>query len=201
MKRKSGFGWSELIVGILLTALGIVTFVQPEGTLTGAVVIYGVIVIVMGIEDIVVYTRLSRFTGFGPMLSLISGILSVMCGIMLVANPNLGKWALTILLPVWFIAHCISGLTSDRKFLLLLFLPGFEYSRPDSRLFDDFQPGAVLCDDPRDQLYDRRLSDSLRNREYHRCICAEEYRMVGSKAGQTEDRRQAYVYGRDLSDA
>ena len=153
MKRKSGFGWSELIVGILLTALGIVTFVQPEGTLTGAVVIYGVIVIVMGIEDIVVYTRLSRFTGFGPMLS------------------------------------------------LLLFLPGFEYSRPDSRLFDDFQPGAVLCDDPRDQLYDRRLSDSLRNREYHRCICAEEYRMVGSKAGQTEDRRQAYVYGRDLSDA
>ena len=86
MKRKSGFGWSELIVGILLTALGIVTFVQPEGTLTGAVVIYGVIVIVMGIEDIVVYTRLSRFTGFGPMLSLISGILSVMCGIMLVAN-------------------------------------------------------------------------------------------------------------------
>ena len=164
MKRKSGFGWSELIVGILLTALGIVTFVQPEGTLTGAVVIYGVIVIVMGIEDIVVYTRLSRFTGFGPMLSLISGILSV-------------------------------------KFLLLLFLSGFEYSRPDSRLFDDFQPGAVLCDDPRDQLYDRRLSDSLRNREYHRCICAEEYRMVGSKAGQTEDRRQAYVYGRDLSDA
>ena len=111
MKRKSGFGWSELIVGILLTALGIVTFVQPEGTLTGAVVIYGVIVIVMGIEDIVVYTRLSRFTGFGPMLSLISGILSVMCGIMLVANPNLGKWALTILLPVWFIAHCISRLT------------------------------------------------------------------------------------------
>ena len=119
MKRKSGFGWSELIVGILLTALGIVTFVQPEGTLTGAVVIYGVIVIVMGIEDIVVYTRLSRFTGFGPMLSLISGILSVMCGIMLVANPNLGKWALTILLPVWFIAHCISGLTHTKLIRLI----------------------------------------------------------------------------------
>ena len=45
------------------------------------------------------------------MLSLISGILSVMCGIMLLANPNVGKWALIILLPVWFIAHCISGLT------------------------------------------------------------------------------------------
>ena len=30
MKRKSGFGWSELIVGILLTALGIVTFAIRE---------------------------------------------------------------------------------------------------------------------------------------------------------------------------
>ena len=119
MKRKTGFGWSELIVGILLTALGIVTFVRPEGTLTGAVVVYGVIVIVMGIEDIVVYARLSRFTGFGPMLSLISGILSVMCGVMLIANPNLGKWALTILLPVWFIAHCISGLTHTNLIRLI----------------------------------------------------------------------------------
>ena len=119
MKRKTGFGWSELIVGILLTALGIVTFVRPEGTLTGAVVVYGVIVIVMGIEDIVVYVRLSRFTGFGPMLSLISGILSLMCGVMLIANPNLGKWALTILLPVWFIAHCISGLTHTNLIRLI----------------------------------------------------------------------------------
>lgn len=111
MKKRTDFGWNELIVGLLLIILGIFTFVRPESTLTGAVVIYGIIAIVMGIEDIVVYVRLARFTGFGPMLSLISGILSVMCGIMLLANPNVGKWALTILLPIWFIAHCISGLT------------------------------------------------------------------------------------------
>lgn len=111
MKKRTDFGWNELIIGLLLIILGIFTFVRPESTLTGAVVIYGIIAIVMGIEDIVVYVRLARFTGFGPMLSLISGILSVMCGIMLLANPNVGKWALTILLPIWFIAHCISGLT------------------------------------------------------------------------------------------
>ena len=33
-----------------------------------------------------------------------------MCGVMLIANPNIGKWALTVLLPLWFIAHCIAGL-------------------------------------------------------------------------------------------
>ena len=90
MKRKTGFGWSELIVGLLLILLGIFTFIRPESMLTGAVVIYGVIVIVMGVEDLVVYARLSRFTGFGPTLSLVSGIMSVMCGVMLIANPNVG---------------------------------------------------------------------------------------------------------------
>lgn len=106
MKRKNGFGWSELIVGVLLILLGIFAFTAGKHADLGAVVIYGVIAIVMGIEDLVVYARLSRFIGFGPMLSLISGILSVMCGVMLIANPNVGKWALTILLPIWFIAHC-----------------------------------------------------------------------------------------------
>lgn len=119
MKRKNGFGWSELIVGLLLILLGIFAFIRPESMLTGAVVIYGVIAIIMGIEDLVVYARLSRFTGFGPMLSLISGILSVMCGVMLIANPNVGKWALTILLPIWFIAHCISELTRTNLIRLI----------------------------------------------------------------------------------
>ena len=129
MKRKNGFGWSELIVGVLLILLGIFAFIRPENQryialaiesmLTGAVVIYGVIAIVMGIEDLVVYARLSRFIGFGPMLSLISGILSVMCGVMLIANPNVGKWALTILLPIWFIAHCISELTRTNLIRLI----------------------------------------------------------------------------------
>ena len=127
MKRKNGFGWSELIVGVLLILLGIFAFIRPESMLTGAVVIYGVIAIVMGIEDLVVYARLSRFIGFGPMLSLISGILSVMCGVMLIANPNVGKWALTILLPISF----------DWKSVLLLFLTDSEHSRACARICDD----------------------------------------------------------------
>ncbi len=126
MNRKHRFGWSELIVGLLLILLGIYTFVRPERMLTGAVILYGVIAVVLGIEDIVVYARLSRFTGFGPMLSLVSGILSVMCGVMLLGNPNIGKWALTILLPVWFIAHCISGLTHT-SFIRLIGNPLYFY--------------------------------------------------------------------------
>ena len=111
LKVNNRVRWTISLICILLILLGVFTFARPESMLTGAVVIYGIIAIALGIEDIVVYVRLSRFTGFGPMLSLIAGILSVMCGIMLLANPNVGKWALTILMPIWFIAHCVSGLT------------------------------------------------------------------------------------------
>lgn len=119
MRKRTGFGWSELLVGVLLIALGVFTFARPESMLTGAVVIYGILAILMGVEDIVVYARLARFTGFGPTLSLVTGILSVMCGVMLIANPNVGKWALTVLLPIWFVAHCIAELTRTNLIRLI----------------------------------------------------------------------------------
>lgn len=111
MKRRSGFGWLELILGILLILLGIFTLASPDLALTGLVVVYGIIAIVMGIADIVLYVRLERYIGFGPVVSLISGILSVMSGFMLLVYPNAGKWVLSLLFPIWFIAHCISRLS------------------------------------------------------------------------------------------
>lgn len=111
MKRRSEFGWTELVVGILLILLGIFTFIRPSSMLTGIVVIYGIIAVITGIEDIMTYVKVEKYTGFGPTISLISGILSVMCGIMLLIYPNAGKWILSLLFPLWFIAHCISRLS------------------------------------------------------------------------------------------
>lgn len=39
MKRRSGFGWMELIIGIALAVLGIFTFVYPDNAVTTLVVI------------------------------------------------------------------------------------------------------------------------------------------------------------------
>ncbi len=108
MKRP--MNWGELAAGLVMILLGIFAFVSPESMLTGVVVLYGIFAIVMGVMDFVIYARMSHFAGFGPVLSLISGIFSVMCGVMLLANPNVGKLALTILLPLWFISHCVSKL-------------------------------------------------------------------------------------------
>lgn len=50
MRRRSGYGWFELIIGILLVILGIFTFIRPENTLTGIVIVYGLIAVITGIS-------------------------------------------------------------------------------------------------------------------------------------------------------
>lgn len=111
MRRRSGFGWLELIIGVVLIGLGILTFVKPDLALTSMVFAYGIAAVVMGIADLILCIQVERYTGFGPILALISGILSVMSGIMLVVYPSAGILVLTVLFPIWFIAHCISRLS------------------------------------------------------------------------------------------
>lgn len=110
MKRRSGFGWMELAIGIVLLVLGVLTFSWPELALTSLVFAYGIAAVVMGVADIILYIQVERYTGFGPMLALVSGILSVMSGVMLMVYPRTGVLVLTILFPIWFIAHCVSRL-------------------------------------------------------------------------------------------
>ena len=110
MRRRSGFGWLELVVGMVLIALGIWGFADPGRALTGLAVAFGLAAVAMGVADILLYIQVERFIGLGPELSLAAGILSVMSGIMLLAYPKAGVLALTLLFPIWFIAHCISRL-------------------------------------------------------------------------------------------
>ncbi|MDD6105902.1 MAG: DUF308 domain-containing protein, partial [Ruminococcus sp.] len=75
MKRQSDIGWFELIMGLILIILGIVIMRQPVGVLTWIVILCGVIAVISGIGDIVLYVKMERFTGFGPVVSLVTGIL------------------------------------------------------------------------------------------------------------------------------
>lgn len=111
MRRRSGLDWFELIVGILLVIFGIYTWIYPDRSLDWIIRFYGAFAVIMGILDIVFYIRTERFVGFGPIISLVSGILSIMAGVMLLVHPGAGKWVMVLLLPTWFIAHCVSRLS------------------------------------------------------------------------------------------
>lgn len=111
MNRRTDIGWTELIFGLVLIVFGVIMLRQPAGVLTWLVVICGIIAIFTGIGDIILYVKMERFTGFGPVISLVTGILSVMAGFMLLVYPGAGTWALAMVLPIWIIAHCISRLS------------------------------------------------------------------------------------------
>lgn len=111
MRNRSRFGWIELIEGILLIILGIFSFVRPESMLSGFVMFFGFIALCVGILDIVFYVRTEEHMGFAPTISLISGSLSVLAGLMLLVYPGAVKWAFALFFPMWFIAHCISRLS------------------------------------------------------------------------------------------
>ena len=111
MNRKSDIGWFELVMGIILIILGIVIMRQPIDVINWIVILCGILAILTGSADIVLYVKVEHFIGFGPFVSLMSGILTVMAGFMLIAHPGAGTWAFAMILPIWIIAHCISRLS------------------------------------------------------------------------------------------
>ena len=111
MRGHSGFGWLELVIGIVLIMLGVFAFAAPDLALTGLVFAYGIAAVIVGVADIILFIEVERYTGLGPLLSLVSGVLSVMTGLVLVVYPSTGVLVLTLLFPIWFIAHCISRLS------------------------------------------------------------------------------------------
>jgi len=110
MKKLSKFNIIEYIEGVVFLLLGILTFVKPDIMLTGIVFIYGILAVATGVTDIVAYIKIERFTGFGPVVALIAGIMSVMCGATLMIYPGIGRTVFAFLFAIWFITHCVSRL-------------------------------------------------------------------------------------------
>lgn len=104
--------WWELIAGIVMIALGIASLARPSLAVTGLVYAYGAAGVIVGVTDILRYIRVERYTGFGPIVSLIGGVLSVMSGVVILVNPRVGMAVFSLLFALWFITHCVSRLAS-----------------------------------------------------------------------------------------
>ena len=111
MKRTKSVGWGELIFGIIFIFLGLYTFKNPSAAIVGVAAVYGVVALITGIVDIAFYISLEKRTGFAPGISLVTGVLSVITGLLFLFNLSVGSWVVAILFPIWFISHCISGLS------------------------------------------------------------------------------------------
>ena len=166
MRRRSRYGWLELIEGILLILLGIYTLCNPGSMLRGITFAYGLLAVITGISDIVFYAKTEHYIGFGPTIALVTGILSLLAGLMLLMYPNAGELVMTLLASN--LVHCTFGFQTDPspagpfgwKILLLLY-HDCKYSWNHPRLSDDYLAvGSVVFNG----LYYWRLSDPSWNR-------------------------------------
>ncbi len=124
MKTYSGWGWMELVLGVLLIVLGIFTIIKPGAFITVAVVFYGISALLSGIADVVFYIRAERHIGVSPTIALVAGIVSILVGVTMILYPGVGRFTMALLFPMWFIAHCTCRL-ANFGFIQPFFSRGF----------------------------------------------------------------------------
>lgn len=109
--KKTGLIVLGLITGILFIIMGLWSMGNPLDAVEWMSFLFGALMIVSGIGDIVMYSQLSKDGAPGSVVSLISGILCVITGLLVLFNPLVGVFTLMILFPIWFMFHSISRLT------------------------------------------------------------------------------------------
>ena len=157
MRKRTEFGWMELILGIILTILGIFTMIRPESMLNSIVICYGIVAAVSGITDIIFYVKMERHMGVVPTVSLTSGILSTLLGMMLILCPGAAQRLVIWLFALWIIMHSISRLSHIST---VRCIPVVKYRRYRDRSYASDRTDYSSC---RIWLSDRTVSDRAWN--------------------------------------
>lgn len=121
-KRAVRYWWLLLIVGIVLLAAGILTFVYPAQSYLSMAVLFGWLMLFAGVMEVVLSSTSRHFvTGRGWMLA--GGIIEIVLGIILIFNVALSASVLPVVLGFWLLMRGFSaiGLGGD---LNALSVPG-----------------------------------------------------------------------------
>lgn len=108
-KQAVRYWWLLLIVGIALFVVGILIFVYPTQSYLGMAVVFGWLMLVTGILEVVLSTANRHFvTGRGWMLA--GGIIEIILGLILIFNVALSAATLPIFLGFWLMLRGFSAI-------------------------------------------------------------------------------------------
>lgn len=99
----------SIISSILLFLFGLLLVLNAEGFIKSISAIIGIVLLLIGIFPIVDYFRY-RKDGVLAGISLISGIFSVVCGLMFLLNENMLMILIPVFIGVWMIINGINKL-------------------------------------------------------------------------------------------
>jgi uncharacterized membrane protein HdeD (DUF308 family) len=94
--------WPLVLSGILGIGVGVITFLQPQATGLALVYVVGAWAIVTGLLEIVAAIRLREVISTEWLMGL-SGVLSIVFGVLVVAQPNVGAISLVYLFGLYAI--------------------------------------------------------------------------------------------------
>ena len=99
----------SIISSLLLFLFGLVLAVNAEGFIKSITVAIGVVLLLIGVFPVIDYFRY-RKEGLGASVGLISGIFSIVCGLMLLINEDLLMILIPVFIGVWMIINGINKL-------------------------------------------------------------------------------------------
>lgn len=97
----------SIISALLLFLFGLVLAVNAEGFIKSITVAIGVVLLLIGVFPVIDYFRY-RKEGLGASVGLISGIFSIVCGLMLLINEDLLMILIPVFIGVWMIINGIN---------------------------------------------------------------------------------------------
>ena len=97
----------SIISSLLLFLFGLVLAVNAEGFIKSITVAIGIVLLLIGVFPVIDYFRY-RKDGLGASIGLISGIFSIVCGLMLLINEDLLMILIPVFIGVWMIINGIN---------------------------------------------------------------------------------------------
>ena len=104
------FTWQFLLVGILDIIIALLAFRDPAATLGTVVYFFGFMAIFQGIMLLFMTNAVSRLFGTRKVLTITSGILAIMAGILIMTNFLASVLALPYVFAIWFISDSVTDL-------------------------------------------------------------------------------------------
>ena len=112
MKTRSTFGWADLLFGIASILLGIYILFNPVSAIRTIVFIIGGVALIGGVSNTFFGFRVQQNHRLGRTVSITASVLNIFIALLILFNVGAGAYLLSIFLPVWFIAHCVSRLAN-----------------------------------------------------------------------------------------
>ncbi|WP_125771866.1 HdeD family acid-resistance protein [Companilactobacillus furfuricola] len=111
---KHKFDWFGFIIGIFSVYVGYLVMKNPLTSLSTITVFLGIFAILRGVYQLWFGSQMNKYLGTGSGFAIFSAIVSIVVGILFIANLKVGIVVITYMFAIWFLIDAIFQLFTAR---------------------------------------------------------------------------------------